>query len=379
MPRLVLAAALALAPSAARAVYVERLIQIGIAHGVRELTLTPEGRCTLRDEAAGEAHALLPLKAYRVESEGAGLRFGPYHITGPARLVPLEPGATVVAGNGRYKGDLIVKPNGDETLTVIAELGVEDYLLGVLPREMEPNWPLQALKAQAVVARTFAYYHLGRYKRSGFDLTSDTRSQMYGGVGYESETVRRAVRETRGEVLGFRGALLAAYYHACCGGHTADYGMVWGHGAKAPAPLRGVKDRYCPKSALGRWTIFIPSAEVLAALQSRRLIGGRLKAFRMGRRDPAGYVRSFTAKVGGKTMTVNSEDFRRAVGPTQLRSLRLRSVRLRRGGVEFAGSGSGHGVGLCQWGARLQAQLGRTYEAILEYYFPGATLSVVDE
>jgi len=378
MPALLLAV-LALASPAARAVYNERLIQIGVLHGVRALTVKPEGRFFLRDAAGRWQEELMPYKKYRVVLEGDDLVFGPYRLQGPARLVPLEPRATVLAGPGRYRASLIFKPAADDRLTVVAEMGVEEYLLGVLPHEMEPGWPQEALKAQAVVARTFAYYHLGKYRKSGFDLTSDTRSQVYGGVGAENEAVRRAVAETRGEVLGFRGSLLDVYYHACCGGHTADYGQVWGGGATAPAPLRGVKDRYCPKSPLGRWTVLVPKADVLAALQSRRMVGGKLKSFRLGRRDGAGYVRNFLADIGGEATVVSAEVFRKEVGPTALRSLRLRSAKLRRQGVKFEGTGSGHGVGLCQWGARIQAEAGRGYETILQYYFPGATLSVVDE
>jgi len=85
------------------------------------------------------------------------------------------------------------------------------------------------------------------------------------------------------------------------------------------------------------------------------------------------------AEIGGERVAVSAEEFRREAGPTVLRSLRLRSAKLRSDGVEFEGTGSGHGVGLCQWGARIQAEAGRRYENILEYYFPGSTLSVVDE
>jgi stage II sporulation protein D len=378
MRALSLAAVLALASPGARAVYNERLIQIGILHGARQFVIKPEGQFTLRAAGGRWQEDLLPYKSYRVTLEGDDLVFGPYRLQGSVRLVSQNPQATVLAGPGRYQGSLIFKPGG-EGITVVDELGVEEYLIGVLPHEMEPGWPREALKAQAVVARTFAYYHLGKYRKSGFDLTSDTRSQVYGGVGAENEAVRRAVAETRGEVLGFRGKLLDVYYHACCGGHTADYGQVWGHGAVAPEPLRGVKDRYCPKSPLGRWTALIPTVDALAALQSRRMIGGRLEDFRLGRRDQAGYVRVFLAEIGGERVAVSAEEFRREAGPTVLRSLRLRSAKLRSDGVEFEGTGSGHGVGLCQWGARIQAEAGRRYENILEYYFPGSTLSVVDE
>ncbi|MCX5793903.1 MAG: SpoIID/LytB domain-containing protein [Elusimicrobia bacterium] len=383
MPALLLAAVLAWSAAApapqARAAYNERLIQIGVLHGVRRLIIKPEGRFTLRDAAGRWQEELLPYKDYRVSVDGDDLIFGPFHLRGQARLVPQDPQATVLAGSGRYRGSLIVKPVADDSVTVVAEMGVEEYLLGVVPREMEPGWPREALKAQAVVARTFAYHHLGKYRKSGFDLTSDTRSQVYGGVGADNEAVRRAVAETRGEVLGFKGELLDVYYHACCGGHTADYGQVWGQGATAPVPLRGVKDRYCAKSPLGRWRVLVSKADVLAALQSRRLVGGRLKSFRLGRRDGAGYLRTFLADIGGEAVVVSAEAFRKAVGPTVLRSLRLRSAKLRRQGVEFEGAGSGHGVGLCQWGARMQADAGRGYEKILQYYFPGSTLSVVDE
>jgi stage II sporulation protein D len=90
-------------------------------------------------------------------------------------------------------------------------------------------------------------------------------------------------------------------------------------------------------------------------------------------------VRYFLADIAGQAVVVSAEEFRKAVGPTVLRSLRLRSAKLGRHGVEFEGAGSGHGVGLCQWGARIQAEAGRKYETILKYYFPGSTLSVVDE
>jgi stage II sporulation protein D len=377
MRLLVLAAWALLSPAAGA--YTDRLIQIGILHGVRQLKIRPEGRFILRDETAGESLALQPLKSYTAVCDGATVAVGPHRVLGPARLIPMEEDATMAVGARRYRGHLILRPDGDGGMTVVDELGVESYLLGVLPHEMEPNWPLEALKAQAVLARTFAYYNLGKYKKSGFDLTADTRSQVFGGVAAESETVRRAVRETRGEVLGYGGQLLAAYYHACCAGHTADYGLVWGGGSRAPKPLRGVKDRYCGRSPLRRWRAFIARDDALAALQGHRLIAGKLKSFRLGRRDPAGYVRSFQARIGGESLAISAESFRRAVGPSELRSLRISSVKLRRNGLEFFGRGSGHGVGLCQWGARLQAEKGRSYEKILDYYFPGATLSVVDE
>jgi stage II sporulation protein D len=92
-----------------------------------------------------------------------------------------------------------------------------------------------------------------------------------------------------------------------------------------------------------------------------------------------GYVRTFLARIGEEGLTVAANDFRNWIGNTQMRSTRVQRIRKRANGVEFMGQGSGHGVGLCQWGARLQAEKGRDYERILEFYFPKATLSVIDE
>jgi stage II sporulation protein D len=164
MPALLMAALAFLSPSAG-AVYNERLIQIGILHGARRVTIRPEGRFILRAAGGRWQEELLPYKNYLVVVDGGDLIFGPYHLQGPARLVSQEPKAMVLAGAGRYRGSLIIKSTDDQGVTVIDELGVEEYLLGVLPQEMEPNWPLEALKAQAVVARTFAYYHLGKYRK----------------------------------------------------------------------------------------------------------------------------------------------------------------------------------------------------------------------
>ena len=244
---------------------------------------------------------------------------------------------------------------------------------------MDPSWPLEALKAQAVVARTFAYTQLGKYRRSGFDLTSDTSSQVYGGLGEDSPAVRRAVSETRGEVLGWKGRILDVYYHSCCGGHTEDAGAAWASGSKSPPPLRGVRDRYCAKSPLAAWTAYFGDSDVLAALQDGRLLGGKLRRLELGRRDAAGYVREISARVGAEKVSVEAKDFRNLLGPAELKSLRIARVKRLAKGVEFRGSGSGRGVGLCQWGARLQAEQGRRYEQVLRFYFPGSVLSVIDE
>jgi stage II sporulation protein D len=365
------------APAAAAAP-AERRIRLGIVPDADEVSLVPEGRLAVRD-AAGARRELSPGKRVRLEPrEGGGLTLGALALGDEALLEPQEPGAAVEIDGKRYGGTLLLRRGADGgTVSVVEEIGIEDYLLGVLPYEMEPDWPLEALKAQAVVARTFAYTQLGKYKKQGFDLTTDTRSQMYGGRGSKHLSVLKAVQGTRGEVLGYKGEILNVYYHACCGGHTESAARAWG--GDAPAPLWGVKDKYCYASPLRTWTAYFSYADLVAALVKDRLTGGKLSRFEIGRADGAGYAQSFTAKVGGETFRIKGSSLRAALGGGVLRSLRITRLRKLRKGVEFVGSGSGHGVGLCQWGARLQAERGRSYEKILSFYFPGAALSLIDE
>lgn len=356
----------------------DRLIQIGIVPSTDQLDFVPEGRYSVVD-LEGKTHELTPNRTYTFIAKDGGLSLIDWTLPGEVRLTPDKVWADVKIGERRYHGTLIVRANEGDTVTAIEELGIEEYLLGVLPHEMDPDWPLEALKAQAVVARTFAYTQMGKYRKSGFDLTSDTRSQVYGGLGDDPPLVRKAVEETRGEVLGYKGEILNVFYHSCCGGHTADEGTVWKLSGPTPKPLRGVKDKYCQASPHYRWKVFVAYDRLLSALQRKHMIGGKLRRFEIGARSAAGYVRTFIARVGDDTLKVQANELRLAVGALDLRSTRISRIVKEKGGVEFVGAGSGHGVGLCQWGTKIQAQRGRRYEQILKFYFPGSTLSVIDE
>jgi stage II sporulation protein D len=201
---------------------------------------------------------------------------------------------------------------------------------------------------------------------------------VYKGMTGVNENVRAAVRQTRGEVLGWKGKLLRVYYHACCGGATTDVGAAWGGEGEIPRPLRGVRDPWCAKSPHMKWIVYFAWADLTAAISERRMLRGPLKSLRIGARDAAGYVRTFLIRSGGENVEVRASELRGSLGAGEMKSVRIQSVSLLKKGVEFVGGGSGHGVGLCQWGARLQAEKGRGYGQILSFYFPGSELSEVD-
>lgn len=353
-------------------------LQIAIVHLAPTATIEPQGT-VLIVEPGRKPRPLEWKGSLTLSPREGGLRLSRLHLPSETRLVPQD-GAAIKIGPDLHRGALILRLDPGQTVSVIEDVGLEDYLEGVLPFEMDPDWPLEALKAQAVVARSFAYANRGKFSKDGFDLTADTRSQMYRGVTSVNENVRRAVRDTRGEVLGWNGQLLRVYYHACCGGSTENAAEAWGGDPKdTPKPLRGVKDPWCRVSPHMHWTAYFVWQDLMTAIQERHNLPGPLKSLKIGRRDVAGYVKTFVAGAGRADVTLKSTELRTGLGSVELKSTRISRLIVKKKGIEFVGAGSGHGVGLCQWGARVQAQKGRSYEQILRFYFPGAALSEVTE
>lgn len=352
---------------------VSEVVAVGIARSVPRIRVRPHGKFSVIDQATGEMKELESGKIYTVEGdEGKQVVFGPHLFMGPLRLLPGAPGQYVTVNNRKYGGNLVFQGNADETITVIDEIDIEDYLLGVIPKEMSPSWPLEALKAQAVVARTFALNNLGKYSEKGYDLRDDSISQMYAGLTSISPRVKRAVDETRGQTLFYAGKRLPTYFHSSCGGHTTDPQSVWGGPGKSPRPLRGVRDRYCRLSPHQKWKAYFRTSDILRVLQRRGLNAGRLDAMRKGTGSRSGYLANIKLRLDRAWKVLSANKLRLWLGAAELKSVRIDKIRRRRKGFEFYGRGYGHGVGLCQWGTRAQAERGHDYETILSFYFPGS-------
>lgn len=353
-------------------------IQIAIVRQAMYATIRPEGDVSVI-VPGGKPEPLEWKGQLKLTPRVGGLRLSQLKLPTETRLEP-QGGAVIRVGEDRHRGTLILRLDPGQTVTIVEEVDLEDYLEGVLPHEMDSDWPIEALKAQAVVARSFAYANMGKFKKDGFDLTADTRSQMYRGITAVNDNVRRAVHDTHGEVLGWNGQLLRVYYHACCGGRTENAAEVWGGDpGSTPPPLRGVVDPWCSSSPLMHWTAYFAWQDIMAAIEERRRLPGPLRTLKIGRRDVAGFVRDFVARSGKTETTLKATDLRASLGAGDMKSTRVTRLIVKKKGLEFVGAGSGHGVGLCQWGARIQAEKGRSYEQILRFYFPGADLSEVAE
>jgi len=269
-------------------------------------------------------------------------------------------------------------------LRVVNVLNLEAYLGGVVCNEMPDGWNLEALKAQAVAARTFALQARNAQTRRDFDVYDSVQSQVYGGFSGETAKSRRAVSETWGIVGTYgskdgRPVLVQMFFHSACGGATASAGDIFG-GTPLP-PLRGdVPCRYCYRSSKYQWSgIVIPKADIAQALQKSgdpavRALGplARIEVAAKSTQGRVTYVR--LVDECGKEAALRSNDFRTLVGASRLSSGWF-TARAEGDGFVFSGRGNGHGVGLCQYGAQYLAEHGKKAAEILRYYYPGIQLS----
>jgi SpoIID/LytB domain protein len=268
---------------------------------------------------------------------------------------------------------------------ITRDVSLEEYVLGVVTAEGSVEDELEALKALSVVSRTFALHNLQRHAQEGYDFCDTTHCQRYRFTIMDERNharfknlLRRAVSETEGLTLrDENGQIADAYFHAACGGMTADIETLWG-AEKAPGYLRGVNDEYCAAQSPHDWVDVIPAEKLARALQndSRSDTGARLDQITINSRDRTGRVEFLTLE-GDERRVIRGWDFKmivgRALGWNVLKSSRFEVTRTGSNFV-FRGSGFGHGLGLCQEGAHALARRGVSYRQILSHYFPGTSI-----
>jgi stage II sporulation protein D len=276
-----------------------------------------------------------------------------------------------------YRSTIIIH-NREGKCLVVNELGVEKYIAGVINTAMQANWPIEALKTQAVTARSYAINAIEERPDALFHVHSDTSDQMYRGAANETVKSNLATTSTRGTVLYFTGGVLKAYYHANCGGRTDVPESVWGN--KENGAYRSV---YCPyhrtSESAKNWNIRIEKPQLEAALRKMDgdLPGGltRIASLTMGAASPGMRQKSvILGDSNGKNVEIDANSFRQMIGYTRLKSTKFQ-VRSEAGALQFQGVGYGHGVGMCQIGAREMALRGKSHIEILKHYYPLARLA----
>lgn len=382
-------------------------LRVGIAVGVDQTTVSSSTPFELITTTTGERSRASAGERWTFTTDAAGQirgesdrgnSFGP--TTALVRVEVPRGRAPILIDGKPYRGGALLRAAGPGKITAINLLEIEEYLLGVVPLEIGPRplAELEAVKAQAVAARTYAVRHLGGREPLGFDLYSTVADQVYGGIEVEDPTAARAVRETRGEIITYQGSPILAYYHSTCGGRTAAIEEVWPH--RQPLPyLRSVSDEsspgqyYCESSRLFRWDLSWTGPElrrILALTLAKR--GGRadplpideLKRVETEGRTPSGRARSLVVETDLGRSRVDGDSIRwileRAPGEI-LYSTLFELEETRSGGVVTAlrahGGGWGHGVGMCQVGALGRARAGQDYRQILTTYYQGTEVTRV--
>jgi stage II sporulation protein D len=269
----------------------------------------------------------------------------------------------------QYRGGIEVLPT-ERGLAVVNEIDLEDYVAGCVAREMASSWQPEALRTQAVVARTYALHAMDQHAGDPWHLTAGTASQLYGGLDAETPASRQAAAETRGEYLAFDGRPLLAVFHAAAGGRTAAADEVWSQ----PVPyLQSQAVEGEEESPFTYWRAPVSRDEIATALAALGEQVGEVERLSVVERTESGRAARVRVRGRDATVEVRAADLRELLGSTRVRST-LFDVRPWEDGFVFVGSGSGHGVGLSQWGARAMVARGARHPEILARFFPGSTL-----
>ena len=269
-----------------------------------------------------------------------------------------------------FRGDLmcIAKNNG---FMIVNRLSLEDYLRGVVPKEMPSSWNIEALKAQTVAARTFALFQIEKHRDELWDVMATVMSQVYGGKSGETANSDRAVRETTGQILTYNQRPILAYFHSNSGGNTDATQDVFG--TELPY-LEGVADPYSTGSKADTWEANFSIEQINSALASDGITG--VTDLSPAQTSPDGRVSRirFQTSNGPKELSANTARLR--LGSTVMKSTWWQ-VTNQGGQWHFQGRGYGHGVGMSQWGAKAMADQGNDYLKILQHYYPRCSVSGV--
>jgi stage II sporulation protein D len=299
------------------------------------------------------------------------------------------------AGSRSYRGCLLARLAG-AGVQLVNEVDLERYLEGVLPGELPASFAMEAQKALAVAARTYALRNLAKHAAEGADLCDGVHCQVYLGCTNASARGRKAVRETRGLCAWYRGDLVCTFYSADCGGESTSAAWVplKDMPREVPEYLRPVRDRpapgapdYCSASPSHWWSAEVPVHRIEAVLnQDPTTRIGRFRSIAFSGRDASGRVTSVrvegldeAAAPGGARVTreMTGWAFRKRFGPRRIKSTLMRLAEQTGDRIRITGTGSGHGLGLCQIGANGMAKPPYRFDFrhILQHYYPGVEIA----
>ncbi len=347
-------------------------LRVGLASGRASLTITSAGgKATVQTESS-KTITLTANTAAAIRWQAGAFLVGREKLRGDVLTIRPSGAGELALDGRRYRGSLELRHKGGG-LTAVNVVPVDGYLRSVVPEEMPVDWPAEAIKAQSVAARSFALASRGRHAGEGYDLCTTTHCQLYTGTTAEKSASNAAIKATRGEVLTYGGKPIEALFHTDSGGMTENSEDVWG--SHVPY-LRAAKDT--PAKTMP-WTKAISRADLERKLAAKGHDIGKVRSLvlsplAIGRsakdRTASGRVKTMTVKGTKGTATLSGTTWRSLLG---LKST-LFDAKLAKDMVTFTGYGSGHGLGISQWGAERMAAKGASYAEILHHYYTGTKM-----
>lgn len=331
------------------------------------LPFTPEGERTR-----------FPKQASIIRHTGAGFVMDAQFMQAPV-LECISGEGILMVNDIPSQGHLTLLPDGPQKIAAVVSLPMEQYLIGVMQGEVGENWPPEALKAQAIAARSYAMAAMHERRHSPYDVATTTRDQIYTAKIRIPTPIQAAVLDTQGQVLRYKGRTLRAYYHSCCGGEGEAFDAVWQDLAPGKAqpdfPPAVAHDPYCRKSPNRKWALTMSEADFVQSLREKSpQLASSAQVTPVT--APNGRVTRVTLPGDKAPRQISGTQFRRALGYDAVKSTWFKIQRHGRT-VTISGRGYGHGVGLCQWGARGMAEKGKTANVILQFYYPGTSITAV--
>ncbi len=313
------------------------------------VTIVPNGKAlhVNRARVQGDRVTLLAAKALTVTLDVPGLKRQRWMVNGTLSVIMRE-----------------------SRLLVVNVVDLEAYVAGVVSAEINPDWHDEVLKTQAVAARTYALRKMLENASRLFDVHASVQDQVYTGLTNVNDAVRDAVDDTRGEVITYDGRPIVAAYSSTAAGPTEDAMNVW---AIDVPYLKGVECPFDQDAPRYQWRVAVPFDTIESRLRQGGYPMGSLATLTLAGMTNAGRVKAVRILHSQGEFMITGQEFRRLLGYSTVFSTRFHIERIGQD-VVFAGRGAGHGVGLCQWGARTMAGLGYRYRAILRYYYPGTEI-----
>jgi stage II sporulation protein D len=341
------------------------ILRVAIEKGVNQVKVGASTTAIVKDSSGRTLGQLPGMSAYAAQAVPGGVALDKWQ-SGLFWIEPTDKGFVYI-GDRWFRGRTLVIPT-EKGLTAVNWVDVEEYLYSVIGGEMNSSWPQEALKAQAIAARTYALYKREQQRNNPIYDLGDTpdRWQIYKGVSSESRNTYAAVDSTAGQVLTYDNRIILSVFHACSGGHTENVEDVWGN----PLPyLRAVQD-FDQNIKECNWVRTFSPADI-----SARVAGvGNVKDMTIESLSPFRSVKSLRIVGDQGTKVLRGEAVRTAL---RLRSTRFTVNKDGNGNFVLQGLGFGHGLGMSQWGAYNLAQRGANHLQILGHYYRGVALTPI--